>query len=309
MKLLITGALGHIGSSLFRFLLNQNLKINQIYIIDNFLSQRYSSLFDTPKSKVKLKFIDEDLSKVDIKKLPYADIIIHLAAKTDAAQSAKFKNEFYTNNLKSTKNIIDYCKLNNSKLIFASSTSVYGPQKKVVNEDCASSELNPQSPYAAIKLKEENLIKKNLTKSKFLILRLGTICGYSKGIRFHTAVNKFCFQAATGKPLTIWKTALNQRRPYLTLEDLNRAIIFIINNKLFYNTTFNLVSDNLTVKQILNQISKNIKIRKIFVEHEIMNQLSYTVNTDKFKKYGFKFLSNIDKSINKTLKLLGNINE
>ena len=78
---------------------------------------------------------------------------------------------------------------------------------------------------------------------------------------------------------------------------------------MIYNTIFNLVSENLTVKQILNQISKNIKIRKIFVEHEIMNQLSYTVNTDKFKKYGFNFLSNIDKSINKTLKLLGNINE
>ena len=62
---------------------------------------------------------------------------------------------------------------------------------------------------------------------KGIILRLGTIFGVSKGMRFHTAVNKFCYQAAFKKPLTIWKTAYDQKRPYLDLQDACAVVEFI----------------------------------------------------------------------------------
>ena len=54
--------------------------------------------------------------------------------------------------------------------------------------------LTPQSPYAEIKLKEENMLKKQ-KKISYISLRFGTISGYSEGMRFHTAVNTFCFNA------------------------------------------------------------------------------------------------------------------
>ena len=82
---------------------------------------------------------------------------------------------------------------------------------------------------AKTKIKEERYIRENL--KKYIILRLGTIVGISEGMRFHTAVNKFCYQAALNKPLTIWKTALNQKRPYLDLKDGVNSIIFIINKE------------------------------------------------------------------------------
>ena len=78
-------------------------------------------------------------------------------------------------------------------MIHLSSTSVYGTQKKMVDEDCPEEDLKPQSPYAATKLKEERLISK-LVKEKSLkavTFRFGTIFGVSPGMRFHTAVNKF----------------------------------------------------------------------------------------------------------------------
>jgi len=301
LKLLITGALGHIGSSLIRYLPNKNINISKIYLIDNLLSQRYISLFDLNKN-IKFKFLDIDLANCDINKIPKSDVTIHLGAKTDAAQSAKFKKEFLSNNLNSTKNLINYCNLKKSKLIFASSTSIYGPQSTTVDEQCIRRDLNPQSPYASIKLREERLISKELLNSSYIILRLGTICGFSPGIRFHTAVNKFCFQASTDQPLTIWKTALNQRRPYLTLEDFNRSILFLLKKDYIKNDIFNLVSNNLTVKEILKLISKYVHFKKTYVSHEIMNQLSYNVSTKKFKKLGFNFKSNIDNAISETLK-------
>ena len=62
--------------------------------------------------------------------------------------------------------------------------------------------LKPQSPYAEIKLIEEKLLKKNRKKIKYITFRFGTIAGVSKGMRFHTAINKFCYQAVLNKKIT-----------------------------------------------------------------------------------------------------------
>ena len=145
--------------------------------------------------------------------------------------------------------------------------------------------LKPQSPYAEIKLIEENLLKKNRKKLKYITLRLGTISGVSKGIRFHTAINKFCFNASLNEKINIYKTAYNQFRPYLSVKDAFKMFKFCIEKNLFDNETYNVLSGNFTVKQIIEMIKKykkNVKIK--FVNTAIMNQLSYHVSNRKLKK-------------------------
>jgi nucleoside-diphosphate-sugar epimerase len=118
-------------------------------------------------------------------------------------------------------------------LIFPSTTSVYGSQADEVDEDCLISDLKPQSPYAEVKLRAVRLLQ-NLGEEKglsFVICRFGTIFGTSDGMRFHTAINKFCWQAVMGQPLTVWRTALHQHRPCLDLGDVVEAIKFIIQEK------------------------------------------------------------------------------
>jgi len=306
MNILVTGGLGHIGSSLIRYLPNK-FQFKYIYIVDNFISNRYSSLFDLKKNS-NYDFYEIDISNQDIfKSLKNVNVVIHLASKTDAAQSGRYKKEFYKNNFNATKNIVEFCNKTKAKLIFASSTSVYGPQSNKVDELCGKHDLNPQSPYANVKLKEEKYISENLKKTNYLILRLGTIYGVSTGIRFHTAVNKFCLQASLNQPLTVWKTAYTQVRPYLGLDDFNRSIIHILKNKIFDNNIYNVVSYNLSVKEIINKIRKFKKKLKItYVDHEIMNQLSYEVSNNKFKNTKFKFKSNLELHIEKTLNLFEN---
>ena len=302
MKVLISGALGHIGSFLIRELPKTN-NFKKIYIVDNFESLRFSSLFDLPNYNY--KFINKDLSIEDFTE-DTVDLVLHFAAKTDATSSFNNAKEFKKNK-KITSKLIKYCNLNKAKFVFASTTSVYGTQNKIVDENCSLKDLKPQSPYATVKLDEEKLIKKEMKTKNYIILRLGTIYGYSIGMRFHTAVNKFCFQASSNIPITIWKTALNQKRPYLSIYDLNRSIDFIIKNNLFNGEIYNILTSNHTVKDIVNLISNFKKITKIFVNSPIMNQLSYEVSSKKFTSKGFKFKGSLEREVKKIMKILNKI--
>ena len=92
--------------------------------------------------------------------------------------------------------------------------------------------LKPQSPYAEIKLIEEKMLKKSGNKINYITFRFGTIAGVSKGIRFHTAINKFCLNAAFSEKIFIYKTAYNQFRPYLSLRDAFKIFKFCIEKNL-----------------------------------------------------------------------------
>ena len=125
-------------------------------------------------------------------------------------------------------------------------------------------------------------------------MRFGTVYGFSLGMRFHTAINKFCWQALTDQEVTIWKTALYQMRPYLSLEDGVRAITFIIQNSLYANTPFNVVSENLSIQDVLHRFEElNISINISMIESKSMNDASFIVNSDGILSHGFKPKGNL----------------
>ena len=231
------------------------------------------------------------------------NLVIHCASLTNAEGSFNVKKEMFRNNLDCMNNVIDYCIKSKSKLIHISSTSVYGKQVKLVNED-DDYFLKPQSPYAEIKLLEEKMLKKNKKKLKYMSFRFGTIAGVSRGMRFHTAINKFCLNAALNQNIEVYKTAYNQYRPYLSVKDAFKVFKFCIEKNIFNNDVYNVLSGNFTVKQIINIIKKFRKKIKIkFVKSKIMNQLSYFVDDKKIKKLGLVLNFKIENDIKETLKL------
>ena len=263
----------------------------------------------TQKKKNNLTFIIKDLKDPNsLNELKNIHYVIHLASMTNAEKSFGKKNKMYENNLKCLKTVITFCKRTKAKLIHISSTSVYGKQAKIVDENCEEKYLKPQSPYADIKLLEEKMLKKETKSLIYNTFRFGTIAGVSKGIRFHTAVNKFCFNAATNKDIHVYKTALNQYRPYLSLKDAFKVFKFSIENNFFKNDIYNALSGNFTVNQIIKKIKKyKKKIKVKLVTSAIMNQLSYHVSQTKLNKEGLTLHSDIEKDIKDTLKLLKNI--
>jgi UDP-glucose 4-epimerase len=306
MKIVVTGALGHIGSYVIRDLASQFPNSN-IVLIDNMMTLRFPSLFDLPKT-ANYDFIEGDVTTLDLNEIFHrADIVIHLAAITDAAGSFDKVEEVEANNYQATLKVANACVLSGSKLITLSSTSVYGTQNDVVDEDCSLDELQPQSPYAKTKLMEEELVSL-LCKEKGLdaiICRFGTIFGASIGMRFHTAVNKFCWQASMNLPISVWSTAYDQKRPYLDLVDASKAICHIIRNNLFDGSINNVLSKNSTVREVVECIKEFVPDLEVeFVNNKIMNQLSYEVLSEKFYSKGFTPEGDLRRGIYETIKLL-----
>lgn len=306
MKIIVTGALGHIGSYVIRDLAIQ-LPGSDIVLIDNMMTLRFPSLFDLPKT-ANYSFIESDVTKLNLNEVfKAADIVIHLAAITDAAGSFDKVEEVEANNYQATLKVASACTFTGAKLIAFSSTSVYGTQNDVVDEECSVDELKPQSPYAKTKLMEEELVT-SLCKEKGLqaiICRFGTIFGASIGMRFHTAVNKFCWQASMNLPITVWSTAYDQKRPYLDLVDASRAICHIIRNDLFDGSINNVLSKNATVREVVEIIKDFVPDLEIeFVNSQIMNQLSYEVLSERFHSKGFTPEGELRRGINETIKLL-----
>jgi nucleoside-diphosphate-sugar epimerase len=308
MKLVVTGALGHIGSRLIRSFA-EHYPGAEVVLLDDLSAQRYVSLFNLPNG-ARYRFVEGDATKMDL--LPFvqgADCVVHLAAITNAA--ASFENQALVEsvNFQATSRVAEACATARVPLFYVSSTSVYGTAEDEVDEDCPSSSLQPQSPYAETKLREEKLLGEFGASRglRFIACRFGTIFGTSPGMRFHTAVNKFCWQAVVGKPVTVWRTALHQVRPYLDLSDAVSAVNFVIKGNHFDGQVYNVLTLNATVDEILKVIQERVSDLQIeYVDAKIMNQLSYRVLNRKFTSLGFEFSGDLTRGVHDTLGLLEN---
>ena len=305
MRLLITGALGHIGSRLIRRL--PVGMFEEVVLLDNLATQRYPSLFELPDG-IPFRFIEDDILTTDLDAYcDGMDAVIHLAALTNAEASAAIPEQVERTNFTGTERVAQACLRRGCRLIFISTTSVYGVQSEVVDEACPPDQLRPQSPYAESKLKAERLLQEwGASKGlEFVICRFGTIFGVSPGMRFHTAVNKFCWQAVMGQPLTVWRTAMHQHRPYLDLDDAVAALLFILQRDRCASSLYNVVTTNASVKEVVDLIAARVpEVSVRYVDSPIMNQLSYHVSNARVTRAGLTFRGSLERGITETIQWL-----
>ena len=298
----VTGALGHIGSALIR---NLDPEVTRVHLVDNLHTQRYASLFGLP-ARPKFIFHETDILSDEMEGIiKGSDAIVHLAAITDAESSVRNRTLVNRVNKQGVRKLARLAIRYRIPLVFPSTTSVYGVQTGIVDERCPQKDLKPQSPYAGSKLYAERLLRSlgSKRKLKFVILRIGTIFGYSIGMRFHTAVNKFIWQACLGQEVTVWKTALHQKRPYCDLTDAVNAINHVLRESLFDREIYNIVTVNSTVSEIIDTIRLfRPKLAVRLTQSPIMNQLSYAVSRVKSEEKGFSYSGNLKRGIRETIR-------
>jgi UDP-glucose 4-epimerase len=308
MNLCITGALGHIGSHLIRNLRIPDLQT--VHLVDNIATQRYPSLFGLPDN-IEFVFHEIDIRSDRMQSIVEdSDALVHLAALTDAETSFDRASEVEETNVRGIEKVAALCAEHGCALLFPSTTSVYGSQSALVDEDCPESDLRPQSPYATSKLAGERLLGELGSSSglRYTIFRIGTIFGYSVGMRFHTAVNKFIWQAATDQEITVWRTAMSQKRPYCGLRDACNAMNFFIRNSIFNNRIYNIVTANLTVGELVEVIRERVPGLTIaFVDSPIMNQLSYEASNARSLARGVTYQDDLGSRVIEVLRHLQNV--
>jgi len=299
MRILLTGGCGYLGSCLVNHLSDHSLTI-----LDSFLTQRHVTLFNLPQQGVRV--IEGDINTYDLEHLcSEHDVTVHLAAITDSAGRTYHPAQVFWVNLHGTERVAMACRSVGCRLVFASSTSVYSLSNGVADEECT--ELNPPSPYSQSKLRAEQFLQ-SLSDLKYVTLRFGTIYGLSQGIQFQTSVPRFCYQAALGQPLSVWKSAVNQKRPYLAIGDAVNAILHILEHDLFDRSLFNVVTENAELERVIQAIRRHRPDLKIeLTDAPIHNQHSYSVSSAKFRATGWQSQSSLEQGIAEIMQALSRV--
>ncbi len=282
MKILVTGGCGYIGTELIKSLLKKNIKVISVD----------KKIFgdNLPKHK-NLKNLKLCVSKIDKKIMRNVDIVIHLAAiSNDPAALLNSKITWETNVLY-TLHLLNVSKQSKIKqFMFASSGSVYGvsPKKKVDEK----TKLVPITDYNKTKMIGEILVN-NFKEFFFtLILRPGTVCGYSGNIRTDLTVNAMTLDAIIKKKITV--NGGSQIRPQLHIDDMINCYNYFIGKKI--NDIFNVGFENYSINNIANIIKENlpkVKIRK----NSSLDVRSYRLYSRKLLDHGFKPTKNANNAV------------
>lgn len=180
--ILITGSAGFIGFHLAKFFLTKKLNVIGLDNINNYYDTRvkYQRLNELKKFK-NFKFFKIDIKKNDnfniIKKYNIS-IIYHLAAQAGVRYSFSNPKIYIESNINGFFNVLEFAKKQKiKKLVFASSSSVYGNQKKLPVSE--RSELKPENLYGITKKINEEMAKYYFEKFdiKSIALRFFTVFG------------------------------------------------------------------------------------------------------------------------------------
>lgn len=225
---LITGGAGFIGSSLVEKLINTKNKVICIDNFDSFYSKKTKeknliSVIDSPL----LTFIEADIRDKNAIKSVFSnnkiDCVIHLAAKAGVRPSIENPNEYFDVNVNGTLVILELMKENGiNKLVFASSSSVYGNNKKIPYSESDNVDF-PISPYAASK-KCGELITHNyfhLYNINSINLRFFTVYGPKQ--RPDLAIHKFFTKINNKQPIEIYGDG-STSRDYTYIDDIIMGI-------------------------------------------------------------------------------------
>jgi nucleoside-diphosphate-sugar epimerase len=271
MKILLTGALGYIGAeTLLRFAQDPTVTV---YAVDNdteAICSRGAYFMRYPN----IKIINCDVTNLEqVKQLPHADLIVHLAAKVGYLSSNQNPELTHSINVKGVENIATL----HTPVIFFSTGSVYGQIGDLCDEKIMP---NPQTVYAETKYRGEQIIK----QVEHVIFRPATAYGLSLKTRHDLIIHDLIKQAVKNRQLEIYQS--EARRSFYSVQKLAELIEFVCNNyDSFKNNTYNVgcESGNITKQQLLTLLREQINFSWTNTSGADADTRDYNVSYNKLK--------------------------
>jgi len=227
MNILITGGAGFIGSHLSEYYVSKGYNV---LVIDNLSTGSIKNIRKLKESK-NFRLLVEDIreSRVLYELIDEADIIFHLAAAVGVKLIVESPVNTIENNVHSTEIILSIASKKKKKVIFASTSEVYGCLDKVpYEEDDFLLIGNPQKgrwSYACSKLLDEFLVLSYYKERKLpaVIVRLFNTVGPRQTGRYGMVLPTFVKQALSNSDITVFGDG-TQTRTFTHVKDVIKAL-------------------------------------------------------------------------------------
>ncbi len=236
MKYVVTGGAGFIGSNIVKKLVTRG---DDVTVIDNLNTGNEDNLLTV---RNKIDFVKDSIENIDLleKETKNVDGVFHQAALASVQDSYSKPDEYHNVNVNGTENILKLAIKNNFKIVYASSSSVYGnPERIPIKEEDSK---NPINPYAETKLKKEELaIKYSEMGVKVIGLRYFNVFGKGQSKEYAGVLKLFLERIRDKMPPKVNGDG-TQFRDFVYVEDVADANIMSMDSEInheFFNVGTN----------------------------------------------------------------------
>jgi len=295
-KIVIVGAIGYLGTELCKVYSGESWKNDVVALDSRFISERVNQLKDWNIKFFQGSILDDNFLKNHLKD---ADLVYHLAGVTDVAYTKSQSNSTLDKKIRNiaidgTINVLKFLN-KNCKIIFPSTHVVFEGLKKVKKNITEIETPKPILTYSSSKVQNEKDIRNS--KKKYIILRLGSVYGYSHDtMRINIMPNLFSKITSQNGIINLFGGGI-QFKSLVSVVDVVRCLKFMGEREDINNEIFHLTNEQMTVKQIAEICKKiNPSITLTKTSDEIPNK-GYTLSNKKLLKTGFRFLYNVEQSI------------
>ncbi len=281
-RILVIGGAGYIGSALLPMLIERGYRVRLLDLL-LFGTEPIKDVLNHPN----LEIIRADFRNVDeaVRAMRDVEAVIHLGAIVGDPACTVHEELTIEVNLMATRMLAEVAKGSRvERFIFASTCSVYGASDEVLYERSA---LNPVSLYARSKIASEQVLLQ-LASERFapVILRFGTVYGFSGRTRFDLVVNLLTAKAVTEGKITVFGG--DQWRPFVHVADAALAVVHALEAPLAVvrREIFNVGSNeqNYTIRQIGELIKSMAPSAELVELGNDGDRRNYRVNFDKIRR-------------------------
>ena len=259
MKYAVTGGAGFIGSHLTKNLVERG---NEVIVIDNLNTGKKQNV---EKISKKIDFFEVDIRDFSAIEniLKNVDGIFHEAALASVQDSFRIPDEFFDVNVNGTENIFKIAKKLGIKVVYASSSSVYGNPISIPIKE--NDDKNPFNPYAKTKLEDDKLAEKYAKNGlKVIGLRYFNVFGPGQSKEYAGVIKLFLERIQQGLPPLINGDGL-QVRDFVYVDDVVNANMLAMESNVngeFFNIGTNSVVSVLDLANIIIKFS-GLKLKPI----------------------------------------------